>query len=466
MIGEGYLGTMLLEDRLDRLEDCFEIYSAVRDEYGIIVDFLVEYVNEAACRYRNLSREAQVGKRLLDIAPEYKGSNLLLMYKRVVETSEACVFDAFMSREQQYLKVMDKVFSIYASKSGDGLTVIWKELTGTYSVSSQDEMAMAISAIYAEEGQKNRTEEALMESENRFRSAFDNAAIGMTLTSLDGRLFKVNASLCGILGYGPEELVKLRFHDVTHPEDLDVDLELRQRLVAGEIPYYHMEKRYFHKKGHIVWGELSVSVVRNSCGKPLYYISQIQDITQRKLVEEELQKARRVAENLAQTDFLTGILNRRAFNSRLSDELAKRIADHTPLCIALDDIDHFKRVNDIFGHNIGDMVLQQFAKCLSENCRQHDFIGRHGGEEFLICLPDTSCEQAGYIAERMRRAVEELVIQVPDSTEKISITASFGIAMVSDRRIADINALIAEADGAMYSAKQAGRNRVHSACGI
>jgi PAS domain S-box-containing protein len=133
----------------------------------------------------------------------------------------------------------------------------------------------------------------LVESEERFRGAFEFAAIGMALVAPDGRWLRVNPSLCRIVGYSPEELLDTTFQAITHPADLDADVEYVQRMLEGSLPHYQMEKRYLHKHGHLVWIQLSVSLVRGGDGQPLYFVSQIQDISARKeaqarLIESEL----------------------------------------------------------------------------------------------------------------------------------------------------------------------------------
>jgi PAS domain S-box-containing protein len=128
----------------------------------------------------------------------------------------------------------------------------------------------------------------LAESEERFRGAFEFAAIGMALVAPDGRWLRVNPSLCRIVGYSPEELLATTFQAITHPEDLDTDVEFVKRMLEGSIPHYQMEKRYFHKDGHVVWILLSVSLVRDADGRPLYFVSQIQDISARKEAETRL----------------------------------------------------------------------------------------------------------------------------------------------------------------------------------
>jgi len=136
--------------------------------------------------------------------------------------------------------------------------------------------------------ERKLAEEALRLSEERFSSAFEHAAIGMALVASDGRWLKVNRALCNLLGYASEELLTKRFQDITYPDDLEADLEYARQMLASEIRTYQMEKRYFHKTGHIVWALLSVSLVRDERGQEPYFISQIQDITERKRVENEI----------------------------------------------------------------------------------------------------------------------------------------------------------------------------------
>jgi PAS domain S-box-containing protein len=124
-----------------------------------------------------------------------------------------------------------------------------------------------------------------------FQNAFDFAAIGMALVSPEGRWLRVNRSLCQLIGYSEEELLQGRFQDVTHASDLHLDLENVEKLLTGQIASYQLEKRYLHKSGAIVWGMLSVSLVKDSAGKPSFFISQVQDITARKEGEEKLQAA-------------------------------------------------------------------------------------------------------------------------------------------------------------------------------
>jgi PAS domain S-box-containing protein len=131
----------------------------------------------------------------------------------------------------------------------------------------------------------------LRESEERFRGAFEFAAIGMALVAPDGRWLRVNRSLCGIVGYTADELLTRDFQSITYEEDLDTDVGYVRQMLDGSMSHYDMEKRYLHKDGHIVWVLLSVSLVRDAMGQAMYFVSQIQDITERKRLERALREA-------------------------------------------------------------------------------------------------------------------------------------------------------------------------------
>ena len=163
---------------------------------------------------------------------------------------------------------------------------------------------------------------------------------------------------------------------------------------------------------------------------------------------------------LANTDALTNILNRRAFMEKMELELHRSRRTRIPLSLILTDIDYFKKVNDSYGHQAGDIVLQKFSAKLSESVRPYDFVGRYGGEEFVICLPHATSVQSRSVAERIRKNVEKMKILPPDDPQPITITASFGVASFRLESQDSLDSLIGRADEAMYRAKHEGRNRV------
>jgi diguanylate cyclase (GGDEF)-like protein/PAS domain S-box-containing protein len=139
--------------------------------------------------------------------------------------------------------------------------------------------------------ERKRAEDALREARDRIGSVFDHAPIGMAVVSLEGRYLQVNRSLCEMLGYSEEKLRALTWQEITHPDDMEASLAYARRIKEDEIPKYHLEKRYLHVDGHTVWVSLSVSLVRDMEGEPLYFVSQLQDITGRKRAEEALKES-------------------------------------------------------------------------------------------------------------------------------------------------------------------------------
>jgi PAS domain S-box-containing protein len=147
--------------------------------------------------------------------------------------------------------------------------------------------------------ERKQAEEALREAEELFHSAFDNAPIGIAVSQPDGHYLRVNRALCEILGYSEEELRATTFQALTYPEDNEASMAYVDRLLAGEIDKYSLEKRYVRADGRPVWVSLSVSLVRAPDDRPLYYVAQVQDITERKRAEERLQEANRYLSELA-----------------------------------------------------------------------------------------------------------------------------------------------------------------------
>jgi PAS domain S-box-containing protein len=163
--------------------------------------------------------------------------------------------------------------------------------------------------VFTDVTEPRRVEEELSQSSEQLRTAFENAPIGIALVAPDGRFLKVNHSLCEIVGYSEGELLARDFQSITHPDDLDADLAQARQVLDGALRSYQMEKRYFHKDGRVVWIMLSVSLVRDRQGRPIHFISQIQDVSQRKRAEEELRQAKEAAEaaSRAKSEFLANM---------------------------------------------------------------------------------------------------------------------------------------------------------------
>ncbi len=289
-----------------------------------------------------------------------------------------------------------------------------------------------------------------VESAERFRSAFDYSAIGMALVSSEGRWLQVNHSLCALLGYTESELLATDFLKVTHPDDLGAALANIRQLLKGQIPTYQMEKRYIHKSGHEVWVTWSVSLVREQHSNSVHLIFQIQDITNRKLAEQQLHHD-------AFHDALTGLPNRALFMDHLKLAIARsqRHSDQMFAVLYL-DLDRFKIINDSLGHMIGDNLLIGIARRLEECLRPGDTVARLGGDEFTVLIEDINSEgEAITVAERIHK---ELAVPFNLSGREVFTTISIGIA-TSATVYERAEEILRDADTAMYRAKSLGKSR-------
>jgi diguanylate cyclase (GGDEF)-like protein/PAS domain S-box-containing protein len=296
---------------------------------------------------------------------------------------------------------------------------------------------------------RRRAEAELQEAQERFRSAFEHAPIGMALTSLDGRLFRVNRALVRILGRGESELLSASILDLSHPDDREVYRQSMVQLLSGNTASCQLEQRYVHHDGHPVWVSVSASLVRDVNGDPLYLVSQIEDITERKASGDALA-------HQAIHDPLTGLPNRLAFVQRLARELTRAEPRRERVAVLFLDLDRFKVVNDSLGHSAGDRLLVAVADRISAAMGPSDVVARFGGDEFTImCLNVTSEETAELVAERL---AQEIARPVALMEGEVFVTASVGIVL-SGNPADTPETLLRNADAAMYRAKELGRDR-------
>ena len=174
--------------------------------------------------------------------------------------------------------------------------------------------------------------------------------------------------------------------------------------------------------------------------------------------QKTLQEQQSQLEHLAREDALTGLANRRRFEERAKEECLRAQRYHHPLSVLLADLDHFKSINDTYGHAFGDAVLKDIGQTLLRHCRTSDLCARHGGEEFAILLPETELIEAYKVAERLCTAVRNLVFPQPSGI--MHVTVSFGAASINHDRAQTLEELLEQADQALYAAKRNGRDRV------
>ena len=291
-------------------------------------------------------------------------------------------------------------------------------------------------------------EAVLRESEERFRVAFNQAAVGLAHVRPDGRWLMVNNKLCEIVGYSRSELLSMAFQDITHPEDLIVDWALGRRMTAGEIDENTREKRYRHRNGCYIWVNLTSSMVRDANGQPKYYSTVVEDISRRKQIEEELL-------HLANHDALTSLPNRSLLLDRLSQALVFAGRSAGQVAVMLIDLDRFKNINDSLGHDAGDKIIMEIGRRLSSSVRTGDTIARLGGDEFVVIRPDVV--RADAVAVLAQQILEALARPMTIQGHEFYPTGSIGISMFP-KDGHDSQTLLKNADTAMYRAKDAGRN--------
>ena len=284
-------------------------------------------------------------------------------------------------------------------------------------------------------------------AEERFHGAFDHAPIGMALVAPSHEILQANGALAAITGYTAEELRGKTLQEMTHPEDVDAEVEALTFLAAGLIDSHQTELRLFNSNGHTIWVLSSWSAVRDEEGHPQYFIAQLKDISERKLLQEQLQR-------VADHDSLTGLRNRRMFEEDLQMQFGRCQRYGEQAALLMIDLDDFKKINDLHGHKAGDDALKAVATALKKRLRSIDGIARLGGDEFAALLAHVGRGQAEEVAEDLRDTLASIVITV--NGQSVSVTGSVGLAFM-DEHTESADAALVEADRAMYHAKRAAR---------
>ncbi|MDE1152933.1 MAG: sensor domain-containing diguanylate cyclase [Micavibrio sp.] len=267
------------------------------------------------------------------------------------------------------------------------------------------------------------------------------------------RIVLFNAGAEEMFGYTGKEAVGERL-DMLMPERF----QLQHDAMIDEFGAGSFDAKSSNRRNRQIYGRrkdgnefvASAQIMRLGDKTSRYYAALFRDISQNKRTEEELLR-------LAATDPLTGAYNRREFTIMAEREALRSHRYHHPLSLMMLDLDHFKRLNDSFGHSAGDKVLQRFTTLCCNTLRNVDIFGRWGGEEFVALLPETDIEGASIIAERLRKIISENILSYND--HKITFTASIGVAQYKDGETT-IDGPLGRTDSAVFDAKKAGRNRI------
>ncbi len=308
----------------------------------------------------------------------------------------------------------------------------------------------AFLSINRDISERKRAEEAIRASEKKYRLLMDQASDGVVVVDRAGNYIEANMKACNALGYTREELLSLNVTQVIAPEDLARMSLVEDRLAARKGML--IEHVLLRKDGSRFPVEVSVKLLDDGTMQAI-----IRDITERKRAQEALHK-------LATRDALTGLYNRHEMDRLLHEEVSRCRRYNRPLSVIMVDIDHFKEINDKYGHHTGDKVLRWIGGLFRDNVRDVDWAARYGGEEIAIILPETCERDATLVAERFRHMMGDhpFAISLPDGVElRIPVTISVGVAEFPADAVTEESLLMA-ADQALYRAKRAGRNRVMS----
>ncbi len=274
---------------------------------------------------------------------------------------------------------------------------------------------------------------------------FEGMRDGVLVLDARDRVVDINPTAQNIVGTSSSEVIGRSAREVFAGRDDLVNNYDASGEVHKELSIGGGEARRFY--------DLVMSPLFDRRKNPIGRLLVLRDISERKHAEEELRR-------LATTDSLTGMFNRGHFLELSTREVGRALRYRRPLSLMMIDIDHFKRVNDNYGHDAGDKVLQSFADIGRDQIRDVDIFGRLGGEEFAILLPDTGFSSAGDVAERLRKAVADNRVRIND--EAVKITISVGVSTIS-ASIQNLDMLISSADKALYKAKWEGRNKIRYA---
>ena len=443
LLGTGYTARVeaLVDEKAIALKESFSRFQEITSTLGegvyvMDINGLITFTNPFAQQLLGWTEQEMHGQN----------AHRLFHYKRADQSFYAeddCVMRNVMKSGQPF-KSTEEVFW---RKDGTAINI---KVTSVPMF--RDEKIVGAVVVFDDITERKKIENALRASEKSFKEIIEYAPIGMTIVSLDGKFIKVNQGLCNIVGYDNDELLQLTFQEITHPDDLSADLEHVRQLLNDEIKSFRMEKRYIRKDKQIVWVQLSVSIFRDEDNFPHYFISQIEDITERKQRHEEV-------EQYAYYDTLTNLPNRRMLLNRLQQSLAQAERYKRSMALLFLDLDHFKSINDTMGHEAGDAILKEVALRLSSCVRIDDTVSRQGGDEFVIILNEIAhVPAAEFVAEKV---LNSLRVPITVDGQDILMGTSIGIAVRSNDMKISVDELIKQADMAMYEAKGAGRNCYH-----
>lgn len=351
--------------------------------------------------------------------------------------------------------------------------LIWLEILEVPVFNTEGQI-LSFNGIAWNTTEAKKLEQEIKLREERFHEISECTPVGIFQVDPDDLFIYVNTRRQTITGQSLKDILGYPWWHIVHPEDRDrvfqswaeaekkeEELSSECRIIRpdGQLRWVLLRSRFFfYDKGKVTIGTVEdITERKNTEEKVKIYAAELEQSNKDKdHLIKELQFLKTQLEISAKTDPLTGLLNRRGMNEQI-EQVKIRYARHkTPFTFIITDIDHFKRINDTFGHDAGDYILREIAKGLKESLRKQDIIARWGGEEFLILLPETDLRGGITLAEKFRSRVEKELFR--HKQHDIRMTMSFGVSAYEET--GDIDTCIKRADECLYKAKNTGRNKV------
>ncbi len=421
----GWVGTCLdLTARKEAETSIVEANTLLRQAYDnvpvgvgmLTTDGRWSQANQALCTFLGYTEEELHRLTFLDVThPDDYAASIERRRQQVDGESDAVRF------EKRYVR-------------SDG-ELVWAGVASTL-IRDADGRELYTVSVVEDISERISARNAVRKAEELFRHAFDEAPIGMALVAPDGRFLRVNRALAELTGYEESDLLHRSFQQITHPDDLLSDLDQMEQVLRGELRSYRMEKRYVRRDGSLLWVMLSVSLIRDTDGTPLHFVSQVEEIGDRKRQEAEL-------ERMANFDPLTGLGNRR----KLMADLERLLADARgePFGLAIFDLNGFKTYNDLFGHPAGDTMLSRLAQALNATLADEGVGYRIGGDEFCVIAH-------GDLESVFARAS----VALSAKGDWFSIESAYGHVLVPTEA-RDVSSALQVADGRLYARKGTAR---------
>jgi diguanylate cyclase (GGDEF)-like protein/PAS domain S-box-containing protein len=426
----------------------------------VLTVLIVEDVeNDALLLVRMLKRSGyQVASERVENAAEMQSALEKQAWDIVISDYNLPQFDGLAALRLLQEKEIDIPFIVVSGTIGEETAVMIMK-AGAHDYLMKDNLSRLAPAVERELSQANvRREQKRNEEQLRQLSrAVEFSPTSIVMTDLNGNIEYVNPKFTAITGYELEEVRGQTLRALKSGKtDPEVYENLWRTILSGKEWYGEMLN--CKKDGTFFWENISISAISDSKNNITHFVAVNEDITARKEAQEKIQQLNAELERMAMTDYLTNVYNLRYFMQRGIEEFKRvRRSSRHSLAILMIDIDKFKNVNDTYGHEAGDLLLKQIAARLKTNLREVDILGRIGGEEFAILLPDTSLKKASISAERVRKVIQNKTFQTTGAA--LTITVSIGVAAFNHNAM-DIHSVLKNADIALYEAKSSGRNCV------